>query len=312
VVTLGHAVRAAGNLKVRQPLSRVVVVAPPAQRERLAHMRALITDELNVKALEFAENEAELVTYRLMPDNRALGPRFGPLFPKVRAALAEANPQAAVTILRAGQKLALDVEGQLAELGAGDVIITPQPRAGFAVKAEGEHVVALDTAVTPALKAEGLAREFVRRVQDLRKTAGFDIADRIATYFIASPELAAAVMAHAEYIQSETLSVALTAGSGPDGAAVAEDTFDGEKVSLALEKIQESGIKAQGVKRGKKAQRPKGKAKSVRAKGKGATAKPKVKPAARAKAKATPKAKAKPQTKPKAKAPTRPRKRSTR
>ncbi|MBP7691130.1 MAG: class I tRNA ligase family protein, partial [Anaerolineales bacterium] len=305
VVTLGHAVRAAGSLKVRQPLGRVVVVAPPAQRERLSHMRALITDELNVKALEFAADEAELVTYKLMPDNRALGPKFGPLFPKVRAALTDANPQAAVNILRSGQKLALDVDGQLAELTAGDVIITPQPKPGFAVRAEGEYVVALDTAVTPALRAEGLAREFVRRVQDLRKSAGFDIADRIATYFIASPGLAAAVMTHAEYIQAETLSVALSAGGGPDGAATAEDAFDGEKVRVVIVKAKPAAKKATKAK-AKPAAKKATKAKPATKK----AAKPKTKPAAKkatkpATKKAT-KAKAKPAAKKAAKKATKP------
>ncbi|MDW8324980.1 MAG: class I tRNA ligase family protein [Anaerolineales bacterium] len=251
VVTLGHAVRAASNLKVRQPLSRVVVVAPPEQRERLRRNAILITDELNVKTLEFAQNEAELVTYRLLPDNRALGPRFGPLFPKVRAALAAADPNAAVATLRSGQPLRLQVEGQEVELVSGEVIITPQPKSGFAVKAEGEYVVALDTTVTPELRAEGLAREFVRRVQDLRKTAGFDIADRIVTHYRASEALAAAVDKWADYIKTETLSVRLESGDWPDGAATAEDSFDGETLRLGLVKVS----KEEGG--GKKAARPK-------------------------------------------------------
>ncbi len=238
VVTLGHAVRAAGNLKVRQPLGRVVVVAPPEKHARLTHHQALILDELNVKALEFAENEAELVTYKLMPDNRALGPRFGAQFPKVRAALAAADPAAAVAALRSSGKLALTVDGQSVEVAAGDVLITPQPKAGFAVRAEGEYVVALDTAVTPELRAEGLAREFVRRVQDLRKTAGFEISDRIVTHYVASEGLAEAVGAFAGYIRDETLTVDLRPGFLPAGAATAEDAFDGETLKLAIARAE--------------------------------------------------------------------------
>jgi len=238
VVTLGHAVRAAGNLKVRQPLGRVVVVAPPEQKARLLHNAALVTDELNVKAMEFVENEAELVTYKLMPDNRALGPKFGPLFPKVRAALTAVDPQAAVLTLRSGQSLALTVDDQTVELSSGDVIITPQPKSGFAVKADGEYVVALDTAITPELRAEGLAREVVRRVQDLRKSAGFDISDRIRTRYAASEGLANAIVTHAEYIQGETLSAELASGQWPEGAATAEDAFDGETLKLALTRVK--------------------------------------------------------------------------
>jgi isoleucyl-tRNA synthetase len=236
VVALGHAVRAAGNLKVRQPLGRVVIVAPPEQRERLQLHAALVTDELNVKHLEFTTNEAELVTYKLLPDNRTLGPKFGQLFPKVRAALTAADPQAAVHSLRSGQNLVLSVDGQTVELTPADVIITPQPRPGFAVKAEGEYVVALDTAVTPELRAEGWAREMVRRVQDLRKSAGFEISDRVTTYYTATPNLAEAITTHGDYLKGETLSLALVNGPAPEGAAVLEDKFDGEEVKLGLVK----------------------------------------------------------------------------
>jgi isoleucyl-tRNA synthetase len=237
VVTLGHAVRAAGNLKVRQPLGRVVLVAPPEQHARLAAMSQLITDELNVKAVEFAADEAELVSYKLMPDNRSLGPKFGPRFPKVRAALSATDPAAAVATLRSGQALALAVDGQIAELMAADVIITPLPKSGFAVKAEGEYVVALDTEITPALRAEGLAREFVRRVQDLRKSAGLEISDRVRVWYAASPQLAQAVAAFADYIQDETLTIALTLGTWPVGAEVASDEFDGETLALGLLRV---------------------------------------------------------------------------
>jgi len=289
VVTLGHAVRAAANLKVRQPLARVVVVAPLAARAGLMHNAALITDELNVKALEFAQNEADLVTYKLMPDNRALGPRFGPLFPKVRAALAEADPNAAVATLRAGQPLTFQIEGRQIELAAGEVIITPQPRPGFAVKAEGEYVVALDTEVTPALRAEGLAREFVRRVQELRKTAGLDIADRIATHYAASATLAAAIAEHAEYIQGETLSVRLESGELPEGAATTEDSFDGETLKLGLVKVAvESGTSKLAKPAARATRKPaaqKATAKKKPVTGRTAkSAKPKSKPTAKAKA----------------------------
>jgi hypothetical protein len=261
VVTLGHAVRALGNLKVRQPLGRVVVVAPPEQREHLTHNAALVTDELNVKALEFVENEAELVTYKLLPDNRVLGPKFGPLFPKVRAALAAADPQAAVMTLRSGQPLKLEVEGQTVELSPAEVLVTPQPRPGFAVKAEGEYVVALDTTVTPELRAEGLAREVVRRIQDLRKSASFDISDRIVTHYMASEGLASAMAAHAEYIKGETLSLKLisrpvgstlplgviressstsysASEASSEDTATADDSFDGETLALAVTRVK--------------------------------------------------------------------------
>ncbi len=238
IVELGHAVRAAGTLKVRQPLGRVLVVAPPDQHAALKRMAALITEELNVKELVLVENEAELVTYKLVPDNKVLGPKFGQLFPKVRVALAEADPQAAVLALRAGKPLALAVEGQTVEVVNSDVIVTPLPKPGFAVRAEGVYVVALDTAITPALRAEGLAREVVRRIQDLRKTAGFDISDRITTYYLPSESLRGAIETHADYIKGETLTLELVNGNWPEGATTSEDAFDGETLKLGLVKTE--------------------------------------------------------------------------
>jgi isoleucyl-tRNA synthetase len=235
VAALGHATRSAHNLKVRQPLARAVAVVAPEQRAGLLRMQELAADELNVKAVELAANEAELITYKLLPNNKLLGPKFGARFPAVRASLAAADAAAAVAALRAGHTLDLPLpDGEAASLTLEDVLINPEPRPGFAVAAEGGVVVALDTTLTPELRAEGLAREVVRRIQDLRKSASFDISDRIVTHYGGTPALVAAIAAHAAYIQAETLSVELVAGAAPAGAAAADDAFDGEKLTLGL------------------------------------------------------------------------------
>jgi len=235
VVALGHATRAAHNLKVRQPLARAVAVVPPEQAAGLVRMQALVADELNVKTVELAANEAELITYRLLPNNKLLGPKFGARFPQVRAVLAAADPAAAVLTLRAGHTLDLALEdGELAALTLDEVIINPQPRPGFAVAAGGEVVVALDTTLTPELRAEGYAREIVRRIQDLRKSAGFDIADRIVTYYQCAPELADTFIGFANYIKSETLSLDLLSGAAPAQAATASDTIEGFAMTISL------------------------------------------------------------------------------
>ena len=236
VVTLGHATRSTANLKVRQPLARAVAVVAPDQREGLLRLRELVAEELNVKAVELAANEGELITYKLLPNNKLLGPKFGALFPRIRAALAEVDPVEAVATLRAGQPLTLTVEGQAVALLAEDVIVNPLPRVGFAVAAEGAVVVALDTNLTPELRAEGLAREVVRRIQDLRKGGGFEIADRIVTYYTSSPGLSDAIVGYASYIKAETLSVDLRSGEPPSEASTATDQFDGETLTLCLVK----------------------------------------------------------------------------
>ena len=161
---------------------------------------------------------------------------FVKAFPQLRAALNAADPYAAVTTLRAGKNLSLEVNGERVELAPDEVLITPQPKPGFAVKADGDYVVALETNVTAELKAEGLAREFVRRVQDLRKSAAFDIADHIRVYYSATPTLANAIEAHRAYIMGETLAEEMRASDAPANTATVEDAFDGEKVTVGVRK----------------------------------------------------------------------------
>ncbi|HLE26693.1 MAG TPA: DUF5915 domain-containing protein, partial [Anaerolineales bacterium] len=202
------------------------------------------------------------------------------------------DPQAAVATLRSGRPLTLHLEDQEVKLLPSDVMVTPQPKSGFAVKAEGEYVVALDTVITPELRAEGWAREVVRRIQDLRKTAGFDIADRITTYYLPSEGVKQAIETYADYIKGETLSVRLEMGDWPEGAATGEDEFDGEKLALGLlvVKAQRAEPKAQGrervTKKARAKAKPKTKAKTVRAKPK-APSKKTTKKSSKPKAKAT-------------------------
>jgi hypothetical protein len=141
-----------------------------------------------------------------------------------------------VATLRSGQTLNLQVGDEIVALTPEEVLVNPEPRPGFAVAAEAGVVVALDTAITPELRAEGLAREVVRRIQDLRKSAGFDIADRVTTRYSATAVLADAIGKYQEYIRAETLSLELSPGDPPEGAAVATDSFDGETVTVGLVK----------------------------------------------------------------------------
>ncbi len=238
VVTLGHAARAQANIKVRQPLGQVVVFAP-GKTEELVAMQDLILDELNVKELDLAREAGELVSYRLLPVNRVLGPKYGPLFPKVRAGLsAVADPAAAANRLAAGQSLTLEVEGDTIELTPDEVLVQTEAREGLAVLSEGGVTVALDTSLTPELLAEGLAREVVRRIQTLRKEADFDLDDQIVTAYQTDDELGAIVAEWADYIRSETLSQELVAGPPPEGAHSQSYEIDGHPLTLGVMQTQ--------------------------------------------------------------------------
>jgi len=243
VVALGHALRSASNVKVRQPLGRALVVADAAQKAGIARLADIVADELNVKAIVFAEREQDLVSYKLLPDNRVLGKKFGQQFPAVRAALGAVDPYAAVHALRAGQSLALTVEGRPVELAPEEVMIQAQPREGFAVQAEGggvgyNGVVALDTHLSPELLAEGRAREVVRHIQTLRKDAGFELSDRIETEYQAQGEAAQAIAVWADYIKAETLSLTLQSSAAPGGEKSAAFKLDGQPVTVAVKRAR--------------------------------------------------------------------------
>jgi isoleucyl-tRNA synthetase len=230
-VALGHSIRSSSNVKVRQPLGKAIIVVTHDQRASVERTKDIIADELNVKSVELAEDEAALVTYKLLPDNKKLGPKFGQKFPQVRAALQTADGFAVAYAVRSGQSVTL---GEFT-LAPDEILVTPQPREGFAIASEGGVVVALDTHITPELKREGQAREVVRRVQDLRKQAGFEISDHIALTYQADGDVKAAIEQWAEYIQAETLADVLIAGE-PQGA-VDEDEMDGVTVKLGVTRV---------------------------------------------------------------------------
>jgi len=204
--TLGHSVRAVGNLKVRQPLSKALIAADPRRREVLNRLLGLLADELNVKEVTFVAQEDELVDYHLLPVNRVLGPKFGKRFPLVRKALTQLVAATAVARLHAGEALSLALaDGSEITLAPDEVLVQTQPRAGYGVAGKGGLVVALDTHITPELAQEGLARETIRRVQELRKQAGYELTDRIVVQYRAEGALAEAIAAFHDLIASEVL-----------------------------------------------------------------------------------------------------------
>ncbi len=236
--TLGHSVRSSANLKVRQPLTQALIATDPRRREVLSGLLDLLADELNVKEVNFVAEEGELVNYRLLPVNRVLGPKFGPQFPQVRKALGRLQAAAAVARLHAGETLTLTLEdGTEVTLAPEEVLVQTEAREGFGVAGEGGLVVALDTELTPELEQEGLAREFVRRVQELRKQADYQLTDRVVVAYRAEGLLAEAVWIFREEIAAEVLADALEPADAPAGDRVLEDTVDGHPLVVAVRRV---------------------------------------------------------------------------
>jgi len=234
IVTLGHSARSSRNVKVRQPLARALIHLETGPDGLTDELSALVQEELNVKELQFVEEAGELVNYRLLPDNKVLGPRFGSQFPAVRKALAQVRSRSAIQRLQAGLPLDLEVDGEAVMLSPDEVVVQEEPREGLAVATDRGVTVAMDVTITPELAAEGLARDVVRRIQNLRKEADFELDDRIVTTYQAEGELAEAIAAWQDFIAQETLSVELQAADPEPGAQVDEFQLDGNDLRLGV------------------------------------------------------------------------------
>jgi isoleucyl-tRNA synthetase len=237
LVSLGHSARQKANRKVRQPLAEAAFsVGNVTERKAVETYADLFTDELNVKHVRLLDSATEAISHTVKPLPKQLGQKYGNKFPAIQKAILAMNPEDAAHTLLEGKTLKVQADGQSYEVLPEEVEVKALAKEGFAVAEEGAYVAALVTELTPELVQEGLAREFVRRVQDLRKSAELDVADRIELFVEASKGLQSAVEAHKDYISAETLTSSLVLGNAPDGAYIGEDEFENEKMKVGLVK----------------------------------------------------------------------------
>jgi isoleucyl-tRNA synthetase len=235
LASLGHAARNKANRKVRQPLAEVAFsVGSREERDVIYHYADLLVDELNVKKVRALDTASEAVDYSLNPLPKQLGQKYASRFPAIRKAILTLEPISSAQRLLSGQSVSVTVDGETVEILPEELEIRALAHAGFAVASEGAYLAALVTDLTPELEKEGLAREFVRRVQDLRKTADLEIADRIDLFYSATPKLTEAIENFKDYIVGETLTLSITAGAIPEGLITVNDRFDGEEVTVGL------------------------------------------------------------------------------
>ncbi|MBM3151762.1 MAG: isoleucine--tRNA ligase [Chloroflexi bacterium] len=237
LVSLGHSARQKANRKVRQPLAEAAfALGRLDERHAVETYADLITDELNVKKVRLLDASGDVATFSLKPLPKQLGQKYGNKFPAIQKAILGMDAAASAPALLSGQPLTVTADGGTFDILPGEVEVRADAKSGFAVAADGAYLAALVTDLTPELVSEGLAREFVRRVQDLRKTAGLEVADRIRVHVKATPGLKQAIETNREYVLAETLTIALEFDRIPDFGAVTEDEFDGEKVVIGLVK----------------------------------------------------------------------------
>jgi isoleucyl-tRNA synthetase len=212
LATLGRAARERVGIRVRQPLGTLYAVVPPGA-ELEEGLLEILRDELNVRSVEFMDRAEELVTFSARPNFRALGARFGKETPKVAEAIRALGSEDLSRFAR-GEPLLVGLGGARQALAEGDLELVQTAQGEWVVEAAGRYTVALDPTLTPELKAEGLARELVNRVQRLRKDSGLAVSDRIRLGVSGPEELRGALRDHGGFVAGEVLAVDLEVGEG--------------------------------------------------------------------------------------------------
>ncbi|WP_242692235.1 isoleucine--tRNA ligase [Aridibaculum aurantiacum] len=193
------------NIKVRQPLQKVLIpVLNPVMKVQLQKVEDLVKSEVNVKEIQYLEETAGFINKKIKPNFVALGKKLGPKMKAVSTALAKFNQQDITTMEKDGQYI-LDIDGEPLTLQANEVEITAEDIPGWSVASKSSLTVALDITITDELKREGEAREFVNRIQNLRKDSGFDLTDRIVIEIEQNDQIADSVNTYNKYICAEIL-----------------------------------------------------------------------------------------------------------
>ena len=228
------ALRRKVNIKVRQPLQAIMVpVADAHQQAAIELVKNLILNEVNVKELTFVNNAAGILVKRIKPDFKKLGPRYGKVMKQLAAAI-QAMTQENIQQFEATGSFAFDIDGQQAVVELADVEVISEDIPGWLVANEGLLTVALDITVTEELRLEGLARELVNRIQNIRKSSGFDITDKITIAVLSSEDMDPAIRAYSSYIAGQVLAESIEiADVVSDGT---ELDFEEFKLTVKVEK----------------------------------------------------------------------------
>jgi len=233
LVSLGRAARSDAKIGVRQPLPRAIALlsAGEALRDEVVHE---IAEELNVKHFEVVSTLEGLLSYRVVPNFRALGPRVGKLLPRVKEILAALDGAEVQRAFDEHGHFDLDVDGEVVRLEPGDVEIRAEQHEELALAQDARYAVALDLTLDDDLRAEGMARELSRAINDLRKGAGFDISDRIVLRYYTTGDLAKVVERHRDWIMTEVLATAMLPFDGPIPVTATTIEVAGEPITLEL------------------------------------------------------------------------------
>ncbi|HSH35934.1 DUF5915 domain-containing protein, partial [Schnuerera sp.] len=232
LVGLGRASRETVRIKVRQPIKEVLIDGK--YEDKIKDLVPLIKEELNVKEVVFEKDLSQFMNYSLKPNFKVVGPILGSKVKVFGKALNELEPHEAVKKLESGEKLILDLDGEEVEIEKDYVMVTISSKEGFDVAMENNLFVIIDTTLTKDLINEGYAREFISKVQQMRKNNGYEVLDNINIYYDGNDDIKEAVELFEDYIKEETLALSIK--------RVSDDSFEkqdlnGHMTGIKLEKI---------------------------------------------------------------------------
>ncbi len=230
------ALRRKVNIKVRQPLTKILVpVLDPAMKRHIEAVKELVMGEVNIKEIELIEQTAGLITKRIKPNFKTLGPRYGK-YMKAIAALAATFSQEQIAQIENTAETTLDMGEEKITVTAADFDITSEDMPGWLVASEGKLTVALDITITDDLRNEGVARELVNRIQNIRKESGFEVVDRVYVEIERTAAVEESTALFSSYIAAQTLALEVKVSDTPQGEFVVESDLFDEPLKIAVTK----------------------------------------------------------------------------
>ena len=236
VVYLTRAMRAKNNLKVRQPLKKIMVALDKSKHEALSKMKDVILEEVNIKELLILTDDSEIVNKSAKANFKSIGPKFGKKV-KTVAELIKNFTKEEISKIEKGTDIVLNIDGEDLKISKDDVEIISTEITGWVVEAEAGITVAIDAELDEALIEEGLAREFVNRIQNMRKDAGFDVTDKIIINFTGSENFVKAIKNFNQYISTETLAEKLSENNKTGSGFTQEFKIGEFDCSINIEKV---------------------------------------------------------------------------
>lgn len=236
VVYLVRAIRAKSNLKVRQPLKKLIVVIEKNKKDALLKMKDVILEEVNIKELEILDDDSTLVHKSAKANFKTIGPKFGKNVKAVAEKIKNFT-STEISLIEKGDSVSVEINGESLTVSKDDVEILSEQISGWIVESESGVTVAVDTYLTPELISEGLAREFVNRIQNMRKDAGFQVTDKINIAFSGNSDFKTAINSFTKYIAVETLAEKIETKVEFNGGFVQDWKIGEDEIKIKIEKV---------------------------------------------------------------------------